>query len=78
MLLDFLPECELAWLLVCTLLVTQAWPVLFQLVSWLGLNVHSSGDTDVPCLISECEFAWIVMYTLLVIWIWPVLSCFSL
>jgi hypothetical protein len=37
--------CELAWFLVCTLLVTQR-SVLFQWVSWPGFNVHSSGDTD--------------------------------
>ena len=29
-------EGELAWLEMCALLVTQMWPVFFQLVSWPG------------------------------------------
>ena len=36
---------ELVCFSMCTLLVTE-WPVLFQRVSWLVFNVHSSGDTD--------------------------------
>ena len=29
---------ELAWLLMCSVLVTQMWPVLFQEVSWPGFK----------------------------------------
>ena len=32
----FVPGCELAWFLMCTLQVTQMWPVSFQSVSWPG------------------------------------------
>ena len=37
---------ELAWFLICTLLVTQMWPVLFQLVSWPGFIMYSLNDTE--------------------------------
>ena len=32
--------------LMCTLLVTLTMACVVQTVSWPGLNVHSSGDTD--------------------------------
>ena len=59
-------ECELTRFSMCTLLVTQMWPVLFQVVSWPAFNVHYSGDTDVACLVSVCELAWFLVCTPLV------------
>ena len=50
----------------CTVLVKQMWLVLFQAVSWPGFNVHSSGDTDMACLVSASELAWFLMCTPLV------------
>ena len=35
-------------------------------MSWLGIDVCSSGDTDVAYLVSGCELAWFPMCTLLV------------
>ena len=40
--------------------------MLFQLVSWPGLTVDSSGDIDVACHVLEGELTLFLMWTLLV------------
>ena len=39
-------DSELAWFLMCTLLVTLTLACLVQIVSWPGFNVHSSDNTE--------------------------------
>ena len=50
----------------CTPLVTLTVACFVQTVSWPGLNVHYSGDTDCCLFYSECELALFLMCTLLV------------
>ena len=55
---SFVSGGELACFSMCTLLVTQMWPLLFQDVSWPCFHVHCSGDTDVASLVSGGELVW--------------------
>ena len=49
-----------------TLLVTLTVACLVQFVSWLGFNVHSSGDTDCGLSCSDSELALFLMCAVLV------------
>ena len=67
-------EGELAWFLMCTLLVTETVVYLVSEgeLAWFLMCTLLVTYT-VACLVSVCELAWFLICSLLVTQMWPVL-----